>query len=84
MPPQSGTAGICPCGRHAMTTDNKFSGSIPEFYDTYLVPLIFKPYSEDMALRVAAINPNALLELAAGSGATALASQPTPPTPSQT
>ncbi len=30
-----------------------FSGSIPEIYDKYLVPLIFEPYAIDLAQRVA-------------------------------
>ena len=27
--------------------DKVFAGSIPELYDSYLVPLIFKAYAED-------------------------------------
>jgi len=34
-------------------TDKVFAGSIPEVYDTYLVPLIFDGYSADLAARVA-------------------------------
>ncbi len=49
-------------------TDKVFSGSIPEFYDIYLVPLIFEAYAADMAKRVAALQPSAVLETAAGSG----------------
>lgn len=49
-------------------TDNIFSGSIPENYDRYMVPLIFEPYATDMARRVAALSPRATLEIAAGSG----------------
>jgi len=52
-----------------MTTEDKvFSGSIPEFYDTYLVPLIFEVYADDLAARVASAAPMAVLETAAGSG----------------
>lgn len=52
-----------------MSNDDKvFSGSIPEVYDTYLVPLIFESYAEDLAARVAAQSPAAVLETAAGSG----------------
>src|SRR5680860_666498 len=50
------------------TADKVFSGSIPEFYDTYMVPLIFKAYAEDLAARVATIAPLSVLETAAGSG----------------
>jgi ubiquinone/menaquinone biosynthesis C-methylase UbiE len=48
--------------------DKVFTGSIPEFYDTYLVPLIFEMYAEDLAERVKAISPASVLETAAGSG----------------
>ncbi len=48
--------------------DSVFVGSIPEIYDTYLVPLIFEPYAADLADRTAAIGPDSVLELAAGSG----------------
>ncbi len=53
-----------------MTTgsDRVFSGSIPELYDTYLVPLIFETYADDLAERVAAAAPKSVLEIAAGSG----------------
>ncbi|MCP4316192.1 MAG: class I SAM-dependent methyltransferase [Hyphomicrobiales bacterium] len=49
-------------------SDKEFTGSIPEFYDTYLVPLIFDAYANDLAERVAALAPYAVLETAAGSG----------------
>lgn len=49
-------------------SDKLFSGSIPELYDTYLVPLIFQAYADDMAARVAGFRPRAVLETAAGSG----------------
>ena len=48
--------------------DKVFAGSIPELYDTYLVPLIFEAYANDLAERTAAIMPKAVLETAAGSG----------------
>ena len=50
-------------------TDQVFSGSIPELYDTLLVPLIFEPYAVDMAARAAACQPKRVLEVAAGTGA---------------
>jgi SAM-dependent methyltransferase len=49
-------------------TDRLFAGSVPEIYDTYLVPLIFQPYATDIARRVAARVPLRVLELAAGTG----------------
>ncbi len=48
--------------------DKVFTGSIPEIYDTYLVPLIFEQYADDLAERTAAFGPDAVLEIAAGSG----------------
>ncbi len=48
--------------------DAVFTGSIPEIYDTYLVPLIFEAYARDIAERVATIGPKTVLETAAGSG----------------
>lgn len=49
-------------------SDKVFSGSIPEIYDTYLVPLIFETYAHDLANRVVAGSPKTVLETAAGSG----------------
>jgi len=51
-----------------MPDDSAFAGSIPEIYDTYLVPLIFEGYAEDLARRVADARPARVLETAAGSG----------------
>jgi ubiquinone/menaquinone biosynthesis C-methylase UbiE len=48
--------------------DTVFSGSIPFLYDTYLGPLIFEPYAEHLAGRLAALNPQLVLETAAGTG----------------
>ena len=50
------------------TGDKEFTGSIPEFYDTFLVPLIFECYADDLAKRTALLSPSAVLETAAGSG----------------
>ena len=47
--------------------DQMFDGSIPELYDTYLVPLIFESYANDLADRVATLKPKRVLETAAGS-----------------
>jgi ubiquinone/menaquinone biosynthesis C-methylase UbiE len=49
-------------------TDKVFAGSIPEIYDRFLVPLIFEPYAQDLAERLAAIGPRDVLETAAGTG----------------
>jgi SAM-dependent methyltransferase len=49
-------------------SDTVFAGSIPELYDSHLVPLIFEPYAVDLAGRVAALGPARVLETAAGTG----------------
>jgi ubiquinone/menaquinone biosynthesis C-methylase UbiE len=49
-------------------SDAVFSGSVAEFYETYLVPLIFESYAEDLADRVARGRPHRVLEIAAGTG----------------
>jgi len=49
-------------------SDAKFAGSIPELYDTHLVPLIFEPYALDLARRAEALAPGRVLETAAGTG----------------
>ncbi len=49
-------------------SDRNFTGSIPDIYDDFLVPLIFEPYAQDMARRVAETSPAKVLETAAGSG----------------
>ncbi len=48
--------------------DKEFAGSIPAFYESVLVPLIFEVYATDMARRVAALQPANVLEVAAGTG----------------
>ena len=49
-------------------SDTLFAGSVPELYDTHMVPLIFEPYADDLARRVAALKPARVLETAAGTG----------------
>src|SRR5450631_3314905 len=48
--------------------DLSFVGSIPQIYEQYLVPLIFKSYAMDMAHRVSQLQPRRVLEVAAGTG----------------
>lgn len=45
-----------------------FVGSIPENYDSCLGPIIFQPYAEDLAARLAGQPLNDVLELACGTG----------------
>ena len=56
--------------------DKVFTGSIPEIYDTYLVPMIFETYANDLATRIVALAPQSVLETAAGSGVVARALAP--------
>jgi SAM-dependent methyltransferase len=50
-------------------SDRAFTGSLPDAYDTHLVPLIFETYARDVADRVAARSPARVLEIACGTGA---------------
>jgi SAM-dependent methyltransferase len=53
-------------------SDKAFAGSIPELYETYLVPLIFEPYAADLAARLSVLLSSRpwgrILEIAAGTG----------------
>ena len=52
-----------------MTGNNSaFIGDIPENYEKYLGPLIFREYAEDLANRVSIPADGVLLEIAAGTG----------------
>jgi SAM-dependent methyltransferase len=48
--------------------DKAFSGSIPQAYDTHLVPLIFEPYAADLVEQLQGLAPSRILETAAGTG----------------
>lgn len=48
--------------------DKAFTGSTPEIYDRFLVPLIFEDFALDLAQRTARNRPARVLETAAGSG----------------
>jgi ubiquinone/menaquinone biosynthesis C-methylase UbiE len=48
--------------------DAVFAGSIPALYDRHLGPLLFVPYAENVARRMAHLKSGALLETAAGTG----------------
>ncbi|QFT95191.1 Ubiquinone/menaquinone biosynthesis C-methyltransferase UbiE (plasmid) [Roseovarius sp. THAF9] len=56
--------------------DSDFSGSIPEIYNSHLVPILFEGFAEDLAERVARTDPRDVLEVAAGSGAVTRALAP--------
>ena len=52
----------------AVASDKVFAGSIPEVYDSLLVPLIFEPYAADLGRRLTSRRPSSVLEVAAGTG----------------
>jgi ubiquinone/menaquinone biosynthesis C-methylase UbiE len=52
-----------------MTQKAAFTGSLPDIYETRLVPLVFKPFAVDLSERIARKSPQRILELAAGTGA---------------
>lgn len=49
-------------------SDKVFAGSIPNLYDSHLVPLIFEPYAADLKNRVGSLKVSRILEVAAGTG----------------
>jgi SAM-dependent methyltransferase len=49
-------------------TQDAFSGSVPEFYDRYLVPALFDRYAADLVARIAR-RDGRVLEIACGTGA---------------
>jgi ubiquinone/menaquinone biosynthesis C-methylase UbiE len=51
-----------------VAVDKVFAGSIPDIYDRFMVPLIFEPYANDLAARIASAGHQAVLETAAGTG----------------
>jgi len=48
--------------------DKVFAGNIPALYQQHMVPMLFEPYAQEMANRVARLKPPTLLEIAAGTG----------------
>ena len=49
-------------------SDLSFTGSVPDFYDTYMVPLVFSAPADDLSDRVVSESCASVLEIAAGSG----------------
>ena len=48
--------------------DAGFVGSMPQFYDHHMRELLFQPYADDIAARLAGMTQGRLLETAAGTG----------------
>ena len=49
-------------------SDTAFAGAVPRAYETYLVPLLFEPYADDLVDRLVPLKPTRVLEIAAGTG----------------
>ena len=49
-------------------TDRIFAHSTPALYDRYMGPLLFEPYAKLVAERCAVVQPDRILETAAGTG----------------
>lgn len=48
--------------------DRPWADSMPEAFDQWLAPAVFRPFALDLATRVSARRPHRVLELAAGTG----------------
>jgi SAM-dependent methyltransferase len=48
--------------------NRSFAGSMPEFYDRILVPVMFEPFARDLAGRLGDMTAGHVLEIAAGTG----------------
>ena len=48
--------------------NRSFAGEMPEFYDRFLVPMMFAPFAQDLARRFQGTLSGHVLELAAGTG----------------
>ena len=48
--------------------NRSFAGSMPEFYDRILVPVMFEPFAQDLAERLRGMTSGHILEIAAGTG----------------
>jgi ubiquinone/menaquinone biosynthesis C-methylase UbiE len=55
-------------GGSYVEVDRIFQGSIPALYDQHLGPMIFAPYADDLASRLADLQHGRILETAAGTG----------------
>lgn len=52
----------------AVESDRLWAGSMPQAYDQWLAPAVFRPFARDLARRAARLDPRQVLELAAGTG----------------
>jgi len=49
-------------------SDTSFTAEVAQFYESALVPLIFRPYANDLAERAKRLAPSSVLEVACGTG----------------
>jgi SAM-dependent methyltransferase len=49
-------------------TQARWVGSMPELYDRWLAPTVFRPFACDLARRIGGRDPGRVLEVAAGTG----------------
>ena len=52
----------------ASEQDRLWVGSMPEAYNRWLAPAVFRPFARDLARRAARLAPGRILEIAAGTG----------------
>ena len=52
----------------ATEQDRRWAGSMPDAYDRYLAPSVFRPFAVELAARAARLAPRRVLEIAAGTG----------------
>jgi SAM-dependent methyltransferase len=52
----------------ATEQDRRWAGSMPDAYDQFLAPSVFRPFAVELAARAARIAPRRVLEIAAGTG----------------
>jgi ubiquinone/menaquinone biosynthesis C-methylase UbiE len=51
-----------------MSSTTQFVGGVPDFYDRFLVPVVFNPYAIDLAARLSRVAGHDVLEIACGTG----------------
>ena len=52
----------------ASEQDRLWVGSMPEAYNRWLAPAVFRPFAHDLARRAERLAPGRILEIAAGTG----------------
>lgn len=58
-----------------MASETAFVGDIPRIYDSHMAPFFFEFYAQDLATRLAKLNPKSVLKLACGTGVDARATK---------